>query len=164
MSKPPRDLKVTDKGEYVEDGLGPAEDTDVFSKGDDEVAPEPPPSHLDVGSPNEPAAHPDDPLKSLRHQAHEHASDGEKRRKRVPGWMGLAVGLATASVVAFALVVFAGVLLASIGDDGTPDPPARPAQARQPAEPPDEIQGVRVRKGLKRSADEEPLPPKKREP
>ncbi len=162
MSKPPRDLKVTEQGDYVEDGLGPAEDTDVFSKGEHEPQPERP-AHLDEVSRNRPEEHPGDPMHHLRH----HGSGHDRQRKRVPGWVGLAVGLVTAAVVAFSLVVLAGVLLSGFGEDGASavSAPAAPAQVEvEVEEPPQEIQGVRIRKGLKRGPEEEQLPPKRKEP
>jgi len=161
VPKPPRDVSVSDEQEYVEDGLGPPEDTDVFTRDEDAAQPERP-LPAESRPINQPAARGDDPLQQLRHP-----EPSTRSGREPPRWMGLAVGLFTAAVVAFALVVLFGVGLAGLLSDGQA-PEAAPAAAAPAPDadaaeaPPDRIQGVKVRRGLKGSG--KTLPPKKRDP
>ena len=162
MPKPPRELTVSEERDYVADSGGPVQDTDVFSRGEEDVQPDRP-AHIDAGPRNQRPDKPEDPLKGLRKQASRHTTPVVDRR--TPRWLALAMGLATAGIVAATVVVFVGVFLAgAFGDgdapDAVPDVPVTPA----PEELPDEIDGVEVRRGLKGSSGDRELPPKKREP
>ncbi|MEN0064013.1 MAG: hypothetical protein AAGA48_17810 [Myxococcota bacterium] len=149
MSKPPRELTVSEERDYVADGAGPVQDTDVYSKQGSES--EPRPAHIGAGPRNMAQSNPDDPLPDLRRQAARKGSSG--RSFRFPRWLGLAMGLISAALVAFSLVVFVGVF---VGGTSPPTEVAAPppAPASEQPDPPEKIQGVRVRKGLKRGPED----------
>ena len=160
MPKSPGDPTVNDEQDYVEDGVGPLEDTGVFVAEGQPDAPE----SVSTRTHNRPESLPDDPLKQLRRQAPDHPPV-ELTDSRLPPYLGLAVALSAAVAIALMLLAVGATLLVGVAGQGD-QPGAASTQERaatRRADLPDEIQGVKVRRGLK-STEPEPLPPERTDP